>query len=252
MLIESIIQRPQGTRITLGQGAEAAEYHFRPDAEGRHVCVVEYQPHAAALLAIRDGFRCADGSAAGALTDAAFVADEIEGAFFIVRGPQDLQAFAHWVSAIPDMANEVSEYVLLIDKIAIGEANLGRHALPTDIPDLSLGLPQGDTPAPDLSPRAPATNTILPSDHHHEGAASEHVGGAASGDAGAGAADGAGADPDAEDGDDEDAEATKVPAGELDREALAKEYDELFGHRPNGRWTAEKIAAAIADKQAKG
>ncbi|WP_278984075.1 hypothetical protein [Sphingobium yanoikuyae] len=270
MLIESLIKRPKGTKITLGIGTAAIAYHFQPDREGRHVAEVSDQGHAAQVLAIRDGFRAADGTQVALVGgDANAIAEEIEGPFFIVRGPQDLQAFAHWASAIPDLKEPVEEYVLLIDKIAIGEASLDGYTLPPMIPEFSLGESLGTPPAPALSPRAPADNTILPSENHHDaGAADERASGAnahgdGAGDAGSagatppeGAGDEAGDDGDDADGDDDDGKGAggdaTPPAGELDREALAKEYDELFGHRPNGRWQAEKIRDAIALEKAKG
>lgn len=39
---------------------------------------------------------------------------------------------------------------------------------------------------------------------------------------------------------------------QLDREALAKLYDELFGHRPNGKWGAPKIKQLIDEKLTEG
>lgn len=56
MLIESIIKREGGTKITLG----GEEYSFQPDAHGRHVCEVKNRDHIGILLAIREGFRLAD------------------------------------------------------------------------------------------------------------------------------------------------------------------------------------------------
>lgn len=267
MLIESLIKRPKGTKITLGVGLSAATYHFQPDSEGRHVAEVTDQGHAALLLANRDAFRSADGTAVATIGDASAIADEIEGPFFIVRGPQDLQAFAHWASAIPDLKDEVEEYVLLIDKIAIGEASLDGYTLPPIIPPFSLGESLGTPPARALSPRAPADNTILPTENHHDaGTADERASGANAHGDGAGDAGSAGATPppgtgdeagdDGDNAEDEDGKGAggdaTPPAGELDREALAKEYDELFGHRPNGKWHAEKIRDAIAVEKAKG
>ncbi|TDW63103.1 hypothetical protein EDF57_10658 [Novosphingobium sp. PhB55] len=269
MLIESLIKRPKGTKITLGVGLSAATYHFQPDSEGRHVAEVTDQGHAALLLANRDAFRSADGTAVATIGDASAIADEIEGPFFIVRGPQDLQAFAHWASAIPDLKDEVEEYVLLIDKIAIGEASMDGYALPSEFSPFALGSHLGTPPAPALSPRAPADNTILPTENHHDaGTAVERASGADAHGDGAGAAGSAGATPpegagdeaddggDDADGEDDDGKGAggdaTPPAGELDREALAKEYDELMGHRPNGKWSAEKIRDAIAAEKAKG
>ena len=53
MKIESIIKRDGGTRVHIGQ----KEYHFKPDAEGRHVAEVEDDEHAERLLSIEEGYR---------------------------------------------------------------------------------------------------------------------------------------------------------------------------------------------------
>lgn len=64
MLIESIIRRPGGTRVTL----DDKDYHFRPDVHDRHVADVKVQAHVARFLSIVEGFRPVlnDASAASA------------------------------------------------------------------------------------------------------------------------------------------------------------------------------------------
>lgn len=263
MLIESIIRRKSGTSVTLGEST----YKFRVDDAGRHVAEVDDQAHVATLLAIKDGFRLANASDAA---DIAAALPSMDGAFFIFRGPQDAEAFRHFLLTIPDMCDDsdVEEMVLLIDKIAIGEASLDGHPFValTEFPALDLRGPAEDTPPkPIATPIVPSgDNTILPQDHSpkegtDEGALTRDTSG--SGDGGAGAADGAGTDSGEEESDEEEepvlydagiSAADLRPAVPLDREALAMEYDALFGHRPNGRWAAEKIAAAIAEKKAAG
>lgn len=263
MLIESIIRRKSGTSVTLGEST----YKFRVDDQGRHVADVDDQAHVATLLAIKDGFRLANASDAA---DIAAAIPSVAGAFFIFRGPQDAEAFRHFLLTIPDMCDDsdVEEMVLLIDKIAIGEASLDGHPFValTEFPALDpRGSAEDTPPKPIATPIVPSgDNTILPQDHSpkegtDEGALTRDTSG--SGDGGAGAADSAGTDS-GEEQDDEGKEeepaqyddglpaADLRPAAPLDREALAMEYDELFGHRPNGRWAAEKIAAAIAEKKA--
>lgn len=235
MLIESIIHRRNGTKITL----DDTTYHFVEDEHGRHVAEVADENHISKLLGIREGFRLANAADSASI---GFVdTTDMDGAFFVVRGPQDMLAFRQWLLSIPDMADidNVAEPVLLIDKIAIGEANLDGHSI-VELPP-SLGFSQAsDTPAPEPSPPAPVSNTILPIDQTQQPAAVSDTGDAQSaGEGGAGVAGGAGA---------ETAEADEP----LDREALAKEYDELVGHRPNGKWTAEKIAEKIAELKAQG
>jgi hypothetical protein len=54
VLIESIIRRNEGTRVEVSPGRV---YHFRPDAQGRHVADVTNAQDAAHLLTITEGFR---------------------------------------------------------------------------------------------------------------------------------------------------------------------------------------------------
>jgi hypothetical protein len=115
----------------------------------------------------------------------------------------------------------------------------------------------GQPPASEPSPRTSADNTILPQDHSQQDGNGADISDAQdAGDGGAGAAGGAGADTSDEDDDEQEEEhgdgAQDTTAQPLDREALAKEYDELVGHRPNGKWSPEKIAAALAELKAKG
>lgn len=55
-LIESIIRRPNGTRVTLG----STNYHFKPDAAERHVAEVSEPAHVDRFLAIPEGYRAAE------------------------------------------------------------------------------------------------------------------------------------------------------------------------------------------------
>ncbi|CAM8654980.1 hypothetical protein [Sphingobium cupriresistens] len=253
MLIESIIRRKNGTKVDL----DGVSYHFRPsEDDDRHTDDVDNQGHIAALLAIKEGFRPADGSAI--LANA--LAETIEGPFFIVRGPQDMQAFADWIRSIPDMKGEPAEFVLLVDKIAVGEASLAgfplvpKPTVPFDIPPLSSVARAADAPpAAGHSPQPQAANTILPDQSQQASPGSDAGGTQAAGDGGAGAAGGAGADTaqqdageEGEKGDDGD-QGDGSEGQELDREKLAMEYADIKGHRPNGKWSAEKIAAAIAE-----
>lgn len=267
MLIESLIRRKNGTKVEFG----STVYHFQPDNDGRHVADVDNQAHVSALIAIKDGFRLAD--AADAADGSPF--DTITGPFFVVRGPQDVEAFRQWALAIPDMLIDEEaiadiEAVLLIDKISIGEASLGGYPFPdlTVSPDLFSPVGAGAPLEPESTPSAPGDNTILPQNHGSRGddaalrAGDTSIEGNGGADTGGGVrADSPATDEDEGDGEevdeaDEDEQPQPVvattPPQPLDREKLAKEYDELFGHRPNGKWTAEKIAAALAEKKANG
>lgn len=52
VLIESIIKRPGGSSIDMGD----VTYHFRPDEAGRHVAIVSNPDHISRLLQITEGF----------------------------------------------------------------------------------------------------------------------------------------------------------------------------------------------------
>lgn len=252
MLIESIIKRAKGTKITLRHS-----YHFKPDQDGRHVAEVEDDADIAALLAIKEGFRPADGTIA-ILADAL---PNIEGAFFIIRGPQDIEAFGEWARSVPHMREEPLEFVALVDKIAIGEASLdGFPLIPNETPArATAGVPSMAGP----SPRPSADNSIMPTSQPQTASSSANTDGSqATGDGGADVAGDVGTDSDQADEEEEEEAAPPPPpppppppaapsATDLDREALAKEYDELIGHRPNGRWSAARIAEALTEHKAK-
>lgn len=55
MLIECLIRREGGSRITL----DGENYHFKPDGSSSpaHICEVASEEHARKLLAIKDGYR---------------------------------------------------------------------------------------------------------------------------------------------------------------------------------------------------
>ena len=258
MLIESLIKRAKGTKITL----DGSVYAFLPNEKGQHVADVDNDTHAAQLLAIREGFRRADGLTAQEAGDI----EAPDGFFFLIRGPQDLTALTQWLRIIPDFEDhEAFEQTMLIDKISFGDANLGGYALPSPV-ELAKWTPPVREPS---SPRAPADNdsTVHGSPTGPEGSAdSGDASGAGTGGADAGGVgtdssdeDDAAQDDDADDGN--EAESALMPATDLslppahpdaEREALADEYAGLFGHRPNGKWKADKIAAAIAEKKAHG
>lgn len=262
MLIESLIKRAKGTKITL----DGIVYAFLPNEKGQHVAEVEDDTHAAQLLAIREGFRRADGLA---MQDAIDI-EAPDGYFFLIRGPQDLTALFQWLHIIPDFEDhEAFEQTMLIDKISFGDANLGGYALPS--PD---ELVKWTPPAREPSLHVSADKIVFNGTVSTHGSPTGTEAGADTGDAseastGGAGAGGAGADSS---DDDEDAEeegegdqsltepaAAVEPASpvapaasEADREKLADEYAGLFGHRPNGKWKADKIAAAIAEKKAQG
>lgn len=53
MIIESIIKRKGGSVVTIG----AATYHFKPDADDRHIAPVTDPDHLARFLQIPEGYR---------------------------------------------------------------------------------------------------------------------------------------------------------------------------------------------------
>lgn len=53
MQIESLIKRKDGTEVDIGDD----NYHFKPDAMGRHVCEVTDESHIERFLSITEGYR---------------------------------------------------------------------------------------------------------------------------------------------------------------------------------------------------
>lgn len=64
-IIECLIKRAGGSVIELG----AAKYHFKPNAEGDHVCEIADKGHADILLAIDTAYRQYAQAVAGTRTD---------------------------------------------------------------------------------------------------------------------------------------------------------------------------------------
>jgi len=54
MKIVCKIHRENGTRVTFNDGTA---YHFKPDADGDHVCDVQNKDHIAAFLRITEGYK---------------------------------------------------------------------------------------------------------------------------------------------------------------------------------------------------
>lgn len=61
MKIECLVQRPNGSLVTMPDGAA---YHFLPDDQGRHVAEVDDEKNAAILLGIPEGYRPLEAPAA--------------------------------------------------------------------------------------------------------------------------------------------------------------------------------------------
>lgn len=56
MKIESILKRPGGTKVTMGDSL----YHFAPNEQDQHVAEVENPDHAKVFLNIPEGYRSLD------------------------------------------------------------------------------------------------------------------------------------------------------------------------------------------------
>ena len=54
--VECIIRREGGSRVTIGKNT----YHFKPQADGAHVCEIDHPPHLSRLLSISEGYRVYD------------------------------------------------------------------------------------------------------------------------------------------------------------------------------------------------
>lgn len=60
MLIECIIRREGGSRVSIG----SATYHFTPNGQGAHVADVDVPEHAERLLSIAEAYRAVEGQSA--------------------------------------------------------------------------------------------------------------------------------------------------------------------------------------------
>jgi hypothetical protein len=241
MRIESILQRVGGTTVELGDET----YRFVPSHPGGpHVAEVSNPAHIQRLLSITEGFRPADGEAP--VGGEAFAVG-IDGPFFVMRGPADIVAFRQWADTVPALVDidteadpdlAMGEQTSLADKIARGEAVVGDYVDQLDDrpPNVDLAPARGvESPAPPFPVQAAPDylGTIQPVGE----VASSKIDSHAAADILHGNEQ-AVAEIDAED----------APV-QLDREPLAVKYKGIFGHRPNGKWDAKKIAEVLAEHE---
>lgn len=224
MKVESIIKRDPPTKITLGR----ATYSFAEDDQGRHVCEVKNSEHLARLLSITEGYRV--------------VIDGEEGDPFVVQGYAGgaLTTLASPVvvadGAEPLGAMGYPEVIDLGDGTTVPRADAILAAYRAS----GLSLSQWNNQLEDED-RAEAIDGYLDSLVAPPPVLEGELIEAGEGDAPAEPVGEATAEPStpAEEGD-EDPE----------REALAQQYEAKFGKRPHGKWSVEKIRAALEAPEA--
>lgn len=217
--IESIIKREPPTVITLGHKT----YQFAPDEHGRHIVEVTDQEHLARLLSIPEGYRL--------VVDGAPVEP--------VSKPLDVNVSPVAAVAIPP---KVTTLIEVHDQPA-ADVLLG-----SDVHPAVLTLDNGDEVQ---------LGDVVQQAFNASGLSLEEWNAQDEDDRHARIDDQLdvlnGVKPESEEG--EESDEGEEGAGEssaLDREALAKQYAEKFGHRPNGKLSAEKIAAALKEEPAAG
>lgn len=243
--VESIIKRDPPTLVTLGD----THYQFEVDETGRHVCLVSDHAHLARLLAIPEGYRLAlDGAEPAPIAVPQSIAahdlpapatfqpieDEDDGPETLLGsnvhpaiidlgegrtvqlGEVVQKAFEASGFSIEQWNDQdEDERYAKIDAMLDALAAEGAILAGVQNADGSV-TPLEDLPHDELSKIA--TDIGLPV----EGKTTEEL--------------------------------VKDIQDEpflLDREALAKEYEEKFGHRPHGKWSAERILGEL-NKPAEG
>lgn len=64
MKIECTLRRPSGTKVQFDNDDGTVEYHFKADAEGKHIADVADVEHATKLLTISEAYAPADAESA--------------------------------------------------------------------------------------------------------------------------------------------------------------------------------------------
>lgn len=102
MKVESIIRRDGGTKVVLG----ATEYHFAPDATGKHVCEVKDRAHIARFLSIAEGYQLPDEEDAASEDGATAAQDVANPNSPARRGKKGATAAQEVVAAAGDEAGQ--------------------------------------------------------------------------------------------------------------------------------------------------
>lgn len=207
MLIESIIKRDPPTKVRLGSSV----YQFAVNSEGAHVCDVNDQTHLARLLSIPEGYR---------LYMPGIPRQEAPKAPQTPVIPQTQPT----LKPVEDDAQEEAEDELKGSAVHPEVIDLGdgRTVNLDDIVKQAFtdsGMSLEEWNAQDDDDRYSRIDAVLD----------------------------AMVAPEETDEETADAEGDGEQAETLDREALAEEYKAVFGKRPNGRLSAEKIAEALAE-----
>lgn len=113
MLIQSIIERDGGTHVTIGEGDDAREYHFKPDSKhgGAHVCEVDNKRDIQRFLSITEGYRIPGDDKKQSKPAPAQTQDTGDNN---VMSDDEVLAFAKFEMGIenPEDKNELADYAL--------------------------------------------------------------------------------------------------------------------------------------------
>ena len=97
MKIESILKRPGGTKVTMGDSL----YHFAPNEQDQHVAEVENPDHAKAFLNIPEGYRSLDPIQPQQVS--------LEDAMAVLKAQFPNADFSALTAAVPEPAAATSE-----------------------------------------------------------------------------------------------------------------------------------------------
>lgn len=219
MKIESVIRRPQGTKVEL----DNVLYHFKPEGEDdpRHVADVKRDEHIRTFLSIPEGYRPLEGEKVSASLqkqideDTELKGSTVHAAVYEIHGEKvDLDSLV--LMAFDDSGlsreewNELDDqkrYVYLDKTLASlkGEDKEPIEQVPEDSPMTGEGYP-----SPEEGGKATTELTATTAEQLEKAK-----------------------------------EAKGEQPEELDRDALAAKYKEKFGRKPHHSMSAERIKAAL-------
>lgn len=237
MKIESIIKRKKGTVVEMDDPKR--KYHFLPENgqhSDPHVCEVDVDSHAAALLRIRDGYRPAAGETLPPPADDDNENDELAGstvhsATYTIKGGDTIELNDLVAMAWEDSGLSVEEWNKLLDQerysyidATLSELQGGIHG-DTNIPpedNDNAPKPEADTDG------KPAATNEQPNPPAPQPTPEEKK---------------------PEDGDDID---PKTVNEDMSRDQLAKVFAKLIGRTPSRQMNKKDLVAAIKQASADG
>lgn len=216
MQIESLIRRPNGTKVEL----DDVQYHFKPkDEDPRHIAEVKREEHIRSFLSIPEGYQPVEGEKVSQKMqkqldeDAALNGSAVHAAQYEFHGEKvkldDIVLMAFDDSGLTreewNDLDDQSRYVYLDQTIASlkGDEKEPVEIVPKDTPMTGEGQPQ--VSSADTGTATTKTNQQLP----------------------------------------EVIEEADDSGKELDRDALAEKYKAKFGRKPHHTLSAERIKQAL-------